>query len=61
MKELPAPLRLAAHHDLRRFHQQEAQQRIALLGMCSSRRRFTAALVRDSKQSASHTESASHP
>ena len=30
VEELAAPLRLAAHCDLRRFHQQEPQQRVAL-------------------------------
>ena len=30
VKELAAPLRLTAHRDLGRFHQQEAQQRVAL-------------------------------
>ena len=31
VKKLAAPLRVAAHRDLRRFHQQEAQQHVALL------------------------------
>jgi hypothetical protein len=31
MEKLAAPLRLTAHRDLRRLHQQEAQQHIALL------------------------------
>jgi len=31
VKERTAPLRLTAHRDLRRFHQQEAEQHIALL------------------------------
>jgi len=31
VKELAAPLRLAAHRDLGGFYQQEAQQRVALL------------------------------
>jgi hypothetical protein len=31
VKELAAPLHLAAHRDLRGFHQQEAQQSVALL------------------------------
>ena len=30
VKELAAPLRIAAHRDLRRFHEQEAQQSVAL-------------------------------
>jgi hypothetical protein len=30
VKELAAPLRIAAHRDLRRFHQQETQQNVAL-------------------------------
>ena len=31
MKELATPLRMTAHRDLGRFHQQKAQQRVALL------------------------------
>jgi hypothetical protein len=30
VEELTAPQRLTAHRDLRRFHQQESQQRVAL-------------------------------
>ena len=30
VEELAAPMRLTAHRDLRRFHQQEPQQRVAL-------------------------------
>src|SRR5207302_5861531 len=31
VEELTAPLRVAAHRDLRRFHQQKTQQHVALL------------------------------
>jgi hypothetical protein len=37
VKELAAPLRIAAHRDLRGFHQQEAQQRVALLAEMKER------------------------
>ena len=46
MKELAAPLRIAAHRHLRRFHQQEAQQRVALLADVAQSSSVSAGLFR---------------
>src|ERR1700756_3575735 len=45
VKELAAPLRLTAHRDLRRFHQQEAQQHVALLADVSQSASVSAGLL----------------
>src|SRR5208282_2848167 len=45
-EELAAPLGLAAHRDLRRFHQQEAQQHVALLADVSESASIPAGLFR---------------
>jgi hypothetical protein len=42
MEELAAPLRLAPYCDLRRFHQQKAQQHVALLADVSQTTAITA-------------------
>ena len=46
VKELTAPFRVAAHRDLRCFHQQEANQRVALLADVSEASPVTAGLFR---------------
>ena len=46
VKELTSPLHLAAYRDLRRFHQQEAKQRVALLADVSEASPVTAGLFR---------------
>src|SRR5271166_2575963 len=46
MEELAAPFGLAAHRDLRRFHQQEAQQHVALLADVSESASIPAGLFR---------------
>src|SRR4029077_3635901 len=46
VKELTAPLHLAAYRDLRRFHQQEAKQRVALLADVSEASPVTSGLFR---------------
>src|SRR5579859_7277820 len=45
MEELAAPLRLAAHRDLRRFHQQKPQQHVALLADVSQSTSVSAGLL----------------
>src|ERR1700740_3152130 len=46
MKKLAAPLRLTAYRDLRRCHQQKAQQHIALLADVSEPTSISAGLFR---------------
>src|SRR5450631_2156284 len=46
VKELTAPLHLAAYRDLRRLHQQEAKQRVALFADVSQASPVTAGLFR---------------
>ena len=46
VEELAAPLRLTAHRDLRRFHQQKAQQHVALLADVSQPPPISAGLFR---------------
>src|SRR5579864_1123099 len=46
MEELAAPLGQAANRDLRRFHQQETQQRVALLADVSQSTPIAAGLFR---------------
>ena len=46
VEKLTAPLLLAAYRDLRRFHQQEAKQRVALLADVSEAPPVTAGLFR---------------
>ncbi len=46
VKELAAPLGLAAHRDLRRFHQQKAQQHVALFADVSQSTTISAGLFR---------------
>src|SRR5438445_13292382 len=46
VEELAAPLCLTAHRDLRRFHQQEAQQRIALFADVSQASPIPAGFLR---------------
>src|SRR5580698_5156930 len=44
VEELAAPLRLTPHRDLRRFHQQKAQQHVALLADVSQSTTISAGL-----------------
>ena len=46
VEELAAPLRLTAHRDLRRFHQQEPQQRVALFADVSQSSPIAAGFLR---------------
>ena len=46
VEELAAPLGLTAHRDLRRFHQQEPQQRVALFADMSQTSPIAAGLFR---------------
>src|SRR5271169_258494 len=46
VEELAAPPRLTAHRDLRRFHQQEPQQRVALFADMSEPSPITAGILR---------------
>src|SRR5271169_4541954 len=46
VEELAAPLRLTAHRDLGRLHQQEAKQRVALFADVSQAAPVTAGLFR---------------
>jgi len=61
VKVLTAPFRIATHCDLRRFHQQETQQRVALFrdvapAVAAARSIPPTAPVPDSSRSACHTE-----
>jgi hypothetical protein len=46
VEELAAPMRLTAHRDLRRFHQQEPQQRVALFADVSQASPIPAGFLR---------------
>ena len=46
VKELTAPFGLTAHRDLRRFHQQKAQQHVALFADVSESTTISAGLFR---------------
>src|ERR1700720_4789615 len=49
VEELAAPLRLTAHRDMRRFHQQESQERVALFADVSQASPIPARFLRRSQ------------